>query len=93
MSFLIAKYLINTNYISLVNLMMEKEVVKELIQFDFNTKRLRIELDKLLYDNNCREKILNEYITLKEKLGGRGASSKAANLMIKYLKWPLLDQF
>jgi len=85
-SYLIAKYLIKTKYISLVNLMMDKEVVKELIQYDFNTKMLRQELDKLLNNKENRDSMLNDFSLLKEKLGGKGASSVAANLMIKYLK-------
>ncbi|HIA35437.1 MAG TPA: lipid-A-disaccharide synthase [Flavobacteriales bacterium] len=85
-SFFIAKYLIKTNYISLVNIMMEKEVVKELIQFEFNADMLRKELDRLVNDNVYREKMLNNFIALKEKLGGSGASSNAASLMIKYLR-------
>ena len=84
-SFAIAKQLIKVKYISLVNLIMEEEIVKELIQDDFNEANLKSELDKLLI-TVTRNKMLANYIELKTKLGGPGASHKAATLMIKYLK-------
>ena len=64
---------------------MDKEIVKELIQNELNEVNLKIELDKLL-KNDTRAKMLSDYVELKEKLGGSGASKKAAELMIGYLK-------
>lgn len=83
-SFAIAKQLVKVKFISLVNLIMDKEIVKELIQNELNEANLKIELDKLLNQEN-RDKILKNYAELIEKLGGSGASKKTASLMIGYL--------
>ncbi len=83
-SYQIAKRIITLKYISLVNLIMDKEVVKELIQNDFNKKNIRIELQKLLTPE-YRHNLLREYNILEEKLGGMGASDKTATLIIKHL--------
>ncbi len=83
-SYQIAKRIITLKYISLVNLIMDKEVVKELIQDDFNTKNIKAELHKILEPGH-RENLLKQYDLLEQKLGGEGASSKTANLIIKHL--------
>lgn len=83
-SYHIGKWLIrNIKYISLVNLIMNKEVVKELIQDELTTDNLVGELHKVLYEN--RERILLDYKELQNKLGGKGASDKAARVIIKAL--------
>jgi len=82
-SYAIAKRLVkNIKYISLVNLIMDREVVKELIQNDLNTKNLVEELNKIL-EGEKRSQILNDYEFLREKLGGKGASEKAAEVILK----------
>ena len=81
-SYHIAKRIINLEYISLVNLIMGREVVKELIQNDFNRKNLKSELNKILEDKN-REKIFADYFELEQKLGGSGASKNTAELIFK----------
>ncbi|WP_297333737.1 lipid-A-disaccharide synthase [Flavobacterium sp.] len=83
-SYQIAKRIITLKYISLVNLIMDREVVKELIQDEFNTKNLKVELQKIL-DPAHREKLLKDYDLLEEKLGGAGASATTANLIFKHL--------
>lgn len=83
-SFAIAKQLVKVKFISLVNLIMDKEIVKELIQNELNESNLKIELDKLLNPEN-RNRILKDYAELIEKLSGSGASKKTAGLMIDYL--------
>ncbi|HFC01284.1 MAG TPA: lipid-A-disaccharide synthase [Phaeodactylibacter sp.] len=83
-SYLIAKRLINVKYISLVNLIMDEEIVKELIQNDFNQKNIKTELEKLLNAKRVKP-VLNGYLTLKEKLGNSGASAKAARKMVAFL--------
>ncbi len=72
-------------YISLVNLIMNKEVVTELIQNDMNSRRLSEELQKLV-EGEKRQQILKDYQQLREKLGGEGASELAAKLMVEELK-------
>lgn len=82
-SYQIGKRLVkNIEYISLVNLILDKEAVVELIQDDFNEKRLEDELFKIL-DHKNREKIFDYYYELERKLGGIGASEKTAELIIK----------
>ena len=81
-SYQIAKRLVNIDYISLVNLVMEKETVKELIQQELTVKNMKIELNKILEDNS-RKVLLDEYAQLKQKLGGTGASKKAAEIIIE----------
>ncbi|WP_439127489.1 lipid-A-disaccharide synthase [Polaribacter sp.] len=84
-SYQIAKRIITLKFISLVNLIMDKEVVKELIQNDFNRKNLKIELSKILKTEN-REKLFLEYFELEQKLGGKGASKNAAVQIVNALK-------
>ncbi|MGA8853744.1 MAG: lipid-A-disaccharide synthase [Christiangramia sp.] len=79
-SYHIAKRIINLDYISLVNLIMNREVVKELIQNEFNSKNLKKELQKILNEDN-RKRIFEDYFELERKLGGNGASRKAAKLI------------
>lgn len=80
-SYEIAKRLVkHIKYISLVNLIMDKEVVTELIQDDLNTKNLVLELNKIL-EGDSREKMLASYQILREKLGGSGASNVAADII------------
>tara|TARA_R100001369_G_scaffold86207_1_gene120518 strand:- start:21499 stop:22623 length:1125 start_codon:yes stop_codon:yes gene_type:complete len=81
-SYQIAKRIITLKFISLVNLIMDKEVVKELIQDDLNTKNLTTELDKIL-NGPERKKQFEAYYELEKKLGGKGASEKAASLIIQ----------
>ncbi len=79
-SYQIAKRIITLKFISLVNLIMDREVVTELIQHDFNEKRLAQELTKIL-DITYREQLLLDYSDLEKELGGKGASMKAAKLI------------
>lgn len=83
-SYQIAKRILTLKYISLVNLIMDKEVVKELIQEELTTKNLIIELNKIL-NTDGRAKLLKEYAQLKQNLGGEGASKKTAALIINSL--------
>lgn len=83
-SYQIAKRIITLKYISLVNLIMDKEVVTELIQDDCNKKRIKEELTKILSENN-RKTLLENYELLEKKLGGEGASSKTAQLIVSNL--------
>lgn len=76
-SYSIGKQLVKLKYISLVNLIMDKEVVTELIQDDFNENRLEKEL-KLLLDDYKRAVLFLDYYDLEQKLGGKGASEKVA---------------
>ena len=80
-SYQIAKRIITLKYISLVNLIMDREVVKELIQGELNLKNLQKELSKIL-EGPGRIRQLEAYNELEKKLGGIGASEKAATFMV-----------
>lgn len=80
-SYQIAKRIITLKYISLVNLIMDEEVVTELIQEDCTTKRIGEELRKIL-ETNHRKQLLEKYDVLEAKLGGIGASEKTAKLIV-----------
>lgn len=75
------KWLINTKYISLVNLILDKEAVKELIIIYFNEKNLSEELDKIMGEE--RSKILEDYNELKLKMGEAGVSDRCATQLQK----------
>ena len=85
LSYEIAKRIIDVKYISLVNLIMDRLVVKELIQDDLNEKNLVHELKLLLQDKTTRLRLKTDYIELKNKLGISGASSRAANIIADFL--------
>ncbi len=84
-SYNIAKRVVDIEYISLVNLIMEREVVTELIQSDMNSRRLKEELDKVLSEPG-RNEMTATYQQLKLKLGGEGASSRAAKCIVGAIK-------
>lgn len=84
-SYWIARQLVKVKYISLVNLIMDKEVVKELIQQEFTEMRLEQELRKLVSNDLYQKELKGNYTELIQKLGGTGASAKTATLMLDYL--------
>ena len=72
----------NIKFISLVNLIMDREIVKELIQKELNTENLVAELS-LILEGQKREEMLQNFELLREKLGGKGASEHAADIIVK----------
>lgn len=80
-SYYIASKIIKIKYISLVNLIMDRLVIKELIQEEFNINLLKQEFDKIATNEAYRETLKSEYNQLKIKLGGKGASNKTARLI------------
>jgi lipid-A-disaccharide synthase len=82
-SYFIAKRLVDIKYISLVNLIMDKEVVKELIQNDCSSSKISHELKSVLLGGEKRDFILTEYDDLIKILGGKGASLKVAQTLLK----------
>ncbi len=86
-SYQIGKRLVKVKYISLVNLIMDKPVVKELIQNDMTTNNLKKELQPLLTDENRIAAIKKDYAALKELLSqGGDASAKAASSIYNFLR-------
>jgi lipid-A-disaccharide synthase len=81
----IARSLIKVPYISLVNLILDRPAVKELIQNELNTAPLVFELKKLLKEGEAKQQMERDYQELWDKLGGTGASEKAAKLIVNDL--------
>lgn len=85
-SYQIAKRLIKIKFIGLVNLIMDKEVVKELIQDDLNITNIKNELTKLLEDPAKKKQLQNDYQSLKDMLSKGGhASANAAKSIWSFL--------
>jgi lipid-A-disaccharide synthase len=81
----LARKLIKVPYISLVNLILDRPAVKELIQGELNPKSIVIELKKVLEEGENRQTMLKAYHEIWDKLGSGGASERAAKLMISDL--------
>lgn len=75
------KNILHTPYISLVNLIANKEVVKELFAKFFSVESIHDETEKLLFDSRYRQKMLDEYQLIQDILGKENASEKAAKLI------------
>lgn len=84
--FVAKKILIKVPYISLVNLVLDKEAVLELFQSDFSLDKLESELGLLLQDSERRQQMLVDYSELHERMGGPGSSARTAQLMLEALK-------
>ncbi|MFD2570601.1 lipid-A-disaccharide synthase [Spirosoma soli] len=85
-SYAIAKRLIAVPFISLVNLIADREVVKELIQNDLTPEQTVAELKAILPDGARRDAVLAGYAEVQEKMGGPGASERAGRLMVEALQ-------
>ena len=81
-SYQIAKRIIDVKYISLVNLIMDDEVVKELIQGELNATNLKAELLNIL-NSEKRKSLQKQYELLRQKLGGSGASALVAKIVFQ----------
>jgi lipid-A-disaccharide synthase len=79
------RHILKVKYISLVNLVADKEVVRELVADTMMVANVRAELDALLNDVAYRENMLREYDRMIEILGPAGASRQAASKMIELL--------
>ncbi len=81
-SYLIAKNLVKVKYISLVNLIMDKPVLKELIQNDLTPENVEAELKQLLTNHKKQRQLLEDYEELRYTLGNAGASNNAATIIV-----------
>lgn len=84
-SYAIAKRLVKVKYISLVNLIMDKEVVVELIQNNCNPIAIKSEVERLLEDETYKKILADNYNQLEQMLGGGGASKKVAQSLLSKL--------
>ena len=86
-SYQIAKRLVKLKFICLVNLIMDKEVVKELIQNELTAENITKELNGILFDTLKRERIEMDYAGLKNLLSeGGNASANAAKSIYEFMK-------
>ncbi|MBT4337642.1 MAG: lipid-A-disaccharide synthase [Bacteroidetes bacterium] len=81
----ISKALIKIKYISLVNLILDKTVTKELIQSNLSINTLSKELDLLMSDVKYRQNMLADFTLLKQELGEMGASKRAAEVITSHM--------
>lgn len=79
-------FVLKTIGVALPNIIMNKLIVSEFIQMKMTFKNVKSEMEKLLYNENYRQKILNDYFRLKELMGEPGTSKRAALEMIELLK-------
>jgi lipid-A-disaccharide synthase len=86
LSQIIGRIVIKVKWATLVNLIMQKEIIKELLQKDFTFKKLKYELTAILPGGEKRETLLKNYRELNKKMGNTGASVRAAESMVKRLK-------
>ncbi|WPU93740.1 lipid-A-disaccharide synthase [Mucilaginibacter sabulilitoris] len=80
----VARMVVKLDFISLVNLIMNKAVVKELIQEDCTSAKISAELHLIVNDITYRENMLYNYDELDKRMGQPGASARTAELIIKY---------
>ena len=85
-NFNLAKWIMRARYISLGNLILGRKAFKELIQHALTPENLETEVRRLVEDPEYRSGMLADYAEIREKLGGRGASSQVAESMIQLLK-------
>ncbi|WP_242922281.1 lipid-A-disaccharide synthase [Pontibacter liquoris] len=85
-SYAIAKRVIKVPYISLVNLIANKQVVAELIQDDFTPKQIIHELKEILFDKHFMQKQQQGYALVRQKIGEYRTAERAAELMVRYLQ-------
>jgi lipid-A-disaccharide synthase len=72
--------------VSLPNIIMKRLIISEFIQMKMTFENVKAEMEKLLYDENYREKIFIDYSRLKDLMGGAGSSKRAALKMVELLK-------
>ena len=85
-SYLIARLMLKTKYISMVNIMLDKPVFEELIQKDFTAGRVLAELQKLVCNESYRAAQLEDCARVRKQLGEGGAAARAAEEMVALLK-------
>src|SRR5690606_11920682 len=72
------KFFLKVKWVSLPNLILNKEAIKEYLQKDMTFKNIKQELHRLFYEKNYRKKIMADYRILKQSMGNAGSSARAA---------------
>jgi len=84
LTYIIGRPFVHIKFFSLVNIIMEREIVKEFLQFNL-PKKIRKELDRLLQDQKYRRTMMDNFESLSEKIGETGVSARVAKKMISFL--------
>lgn len=85
LTFQILRRLVKVAHIALVNLIVGRQVVAELVQKDFNAPAVERELRSLLNDATLRVRLSHEFAQLRKVLGGPGAAKRVAEVLLSYL--------
>lgn len=85
LSYWIAKKLVHVKWISLVNIILNKYAIEELLQENFNREKIEEGLRKIVYNEDYRKYVRMVYSELRDKLGNKGASEKIAKRIVAYL--------
>ena len=80
------RHILTVKYISLVNLIADREVVKELVADTMTVEQARAELERILYNKDYRQQMLDGYEYMASRLGDAGAPKHAAQEMVRLLK-------
>ena len=80
------RHILTVKYISLVNLIANREVVKELVADTMTVEQARAELERILYDKDYRQRMLHGYEYMAARLGDAGAPKRAAKKMVRLLR-------
>ena len=80
------KHLLKVKYVSLVNLIADREVVRELVADTFSADNIAAELSRLLPDGACRSSMIDGYAEVRRRLGDKIAPDNAAEIMVRLLK-------
>ena len=80
------RHILTVKYISLVNLIANREVVKELVADTMTVEQARAELERILYDKDYRQRMLDGYEYMAARLGDAGAPKRAAQEMVRLLR-------
>jgi lipid-A-disaccharide synthase len=83
---ILRRFLLHVPYVSLVNLIADREVVRELVADTFSVDSIRHELDAIIPGGNQREQMLADYEEVHRRLGDSHAPDVAAQLIIKLLQ-------
>lgn len=90
-SYAIARRLVKIKYISLVNLILDRSAIREIIQHELTAKVLTLELERLLHDERYRQAQFTAFDGLRQVLGGPGAAERTATGMLKTLDQLQID--
>ena len=82
----LCRHILTVKYISLVNLIANREVVKELVADTMTVEQARAELERILYDKDYRQRMLDGYEYMAARLGDAGAPKRAAQEMVRLLR-------